>query len=1761
MAGTYHFIQEDGNTIAYDFDRTRQLGSDQDIISLESDITLVRGATATDNRIAVLGKLSSGNDHKIFIFDHSWNRISGEDVTLTVGKIYHSICATDNRWVVPNISDDRLEFWDISTRLEQTSERQSMANVSFTGSFTDGTYIYLVNDSGDTVIRRTYTNTALTTFISALGLGAWRGGTSTSDRFVLVQNTDNYGVFYNHSGTLQSSEQITLPSGDYQSVMAVAESDAVLTISTDETNLHTGKTFDIDITSDIDISSFVVGDVTVTGGTANSLTETDAQNWVLNVTAGSVGTMNVAIAQDVVSPGNVAVDQDFTIVARATVTIAFADSEVDGGDSADATVTFSESPTGLALSDFSVNVGTVDSISGSGTTRTVTVTAPSTGTDTLTLTLAEDSIDQGNLEASDSIDYAPADANLTVSTTDTPLYTGKVVDFDIVSDVDISDFTASDITVTGGTRGTLNITDAQNAVIEITLGAVGTLNISIAADAVSPGNVAVDEDFTIYPFTNLTGTGVRVGTTVYNSGDNRYFRGMASDGTNLYSFTRTQGRVVNTTNGTVTDSGSSFSSNSVGVRSATYHNSQVLVYLHNDDIYVWTPGTGLAATALIDNLTYASGSGLSGTPFFYGIASLDGVLYGADHTNRRLCTIASDGTVTPVGTNTYSNQITGLTAFNGLLLAVDSSSGNDRLGTFNTSTGAFTLVHSTNRLPDSDIDSMAGHDGALYIGAYSDGIYRAYDVKWDRDISAVELDEGDSETWDLSAISQDAASFAFSDGYTAPSWLTISGTDLVATNAESVESDTEFTPSLDAIRDSVSDTFVHSITVASVDTTTPSAPQNLTATADANGTEIDLDWDTPSDNGDSAITDYEYRYAEGSSVPSDTTWTSTGATTTAYTVTGLDKGTQYTFEVRAVNSEGGGTAADVTQTTATTVPGAPTSLLASVTRTTAELSWTAPTDDGGSEITEYQYRYQEGTTAGGSWTDTNSTDTTFEVTGLTANTEYTFQVRAVNSVGQSTGSNAVTETTENLTVPSAPQNLTATADANGTEMDLDWDAPSDNGGASITDYEYRYQEGSTAGGTWTSTGSTTTAYTVTGLDKGTEYTFQVRAVNSQGQSTSNPSVTETTDTTVPDAPTNLTATADANGTEIDLDWDAPTDDGGSDITEYQYRYQEGTTAGGSWTDTNSTSTSFTVTGLDKGTEYTFQVRTVTSVGTSTSNPSVTETTDTTVPDPPTNLQVTRTHNSATITWDNPTDTGGESLTDIELRITTGSSPGGNWQSLGVVETHTESSLTASTQYTVEVRAENSEGYSTSNPTRTFTTSSADDVLSIEAIDDQTIIIGTEDYELVVDIGGNPDADGGVKVTGFTEGFSHSYDADNGELIIKAVEVFRLVTDVQWNITLTKGSETLEGSITYSVVPAAPVIDDTVDVPPVVRGDAYYFFIPVSNSPSALYATALLTGIRDQPHTLEDGTEGLLLYGDVPEGDTWTADAAELKIVADTDAVGSDTHTFTADIEDISYDNLFVTETDADVQAITNNTGISGTGTVNSVRDYILNFPSSPSITVQDTAVHKNTLFILGDDNTCYMVGKTGLGTGTIRDPHIRRTFTIESQASGENEFTPLSIAVQGDNLLIFFYHTGSGVDHKIERIAISDITDGMAITASDLSSFSTVIEDLYLNWHPDESIITADDDDVFFLHRVGSAHRIAKTSQLLDYSTLPYGGSGDPSSIAVDDTYLYYFEGDTELVYRYTKSGIAYDDSNTVILHTGAIVNVDNFSAPVSIAI
>ena len=105
----------------------------------------------------------------------------------------------------------------------------------------------------------------------------------------------------------------------------------------------------------------------------------------------------------------------------------------------------------------------------------------------------------------------------------------------------------------------------------------------------------------------------------------------------------------------------------------------------------------------------------------------------------------------------------------------------------------------------------------------------------------------------------------------------------------------------------------------------------------------------------------------------------------------------------------------------TTVPGAPTNLTATaVSDTQINLSWDAPSEDGGDAITGYDLEYSED--GNEPWTDltTSVTTTSFDDTGLTAGSTRHYRVAAINAVGTGAYSEEVSATASSPVLLSVP---------------------------------------------------------------------------------------------------------------------------------------------------------------------------------------------------------------------------------------------------------------------------------------------------------------------------------------------------------------------------------------------------------------------------------------------------------------------------------------------------------------------------------------------------------------------------------------------------------------------------------------------------------------------------------------------------------------------------------------------------------------------
>jgi len=200
---------------------------------------------------------------------------------------------------------------------------------------------------------------------------------------------------------------------------------------------------------------------------------------------------------------------------------------------------------------------------------------------------------------------------------------------------------------------------------------------------------------------------------------------------------------------------------------------------------------------------------------------------------------------------------------------------------------------------------------------------------------------------------------------------------------------------------------------------------------------------------------------------------------------------------------GGGNSGD------TTAPTAPTGLAATaVNSNSVTLSWNASSDNVG--VTGY--RVYNGSNLVGTVSGSTLSHT---VTGLNANTSYTFTVRAVDGAGNSSSpSNPVTVTTSpavnDTQAPSAPGNLHVMGTATSSSVTLMWSPSTDNVGVT----GYRIYRGSTLSVT---VSGTETSFTVTGLSAATSYTFTVRAIDAAGNESAASNTVQVTTASAPAA--------------------------------------------------------------------------------------------------------------------------------------------------------------------------------------------------------------------------------------------------------------------------------------------------------------------------------------------------------------------------------------------------------------------------------------------------------------------------------------------------------------------------------------------------------------------------------------------------------------------------------------------------------------------
>ena len=215
---------------------------------------------------------------------------------------------------------------------------------------------------------------------------------------------------------------------------------------------------------------------------------------------------------------------------------------------------------------------------------------------------------------------------------------------------------------------------------------------------------------------------------------------------------------------------------------------------------------------------------------------------------------------------------------------------------------------------------------------------------------------------------------------------------------------------------------------------------------------------------------------------------------------------------------------------------------------TVTITWAAPRESGGAPVTDFAVEMSRD--AGVTWSAVRrepSVACSAVIDGLEFGVPHAFRVAAINIAGRGAFS-AATSPIIPIGTPGAPHSIVCTP--GDRRVQLDWQAPSDNGGSSVVGYAVEVS--GDGGSTWVRVKGGPVREPVAhvpNLANGTTYAFRVRAINAAGEGAVSESSSPSTPAGPPSAPGAITVVPQVGG--LDLSWTAPAKDGGLPIIGYQ----------------------------------------------------------------------------------------------------------------------------------------------------------------------------------------------------------------------------------------------------------------------------------------------------------------------------------------------------------------------------------------------------------------------------------------------------------------------------------------------------------------------------------------------------------------------------------------------------------------------------------
>ncbi len=293
------------------------------------------------------------------------------------------------------------------------------------------------------------------------------------------------GVAQNPADTNTASNAIT---------MTYDSGAPTVTLSSTSASTTSTSPIPIAVTFSESITGFTLADVTVTNGTAGTLSGSGA-SFSFNITPTAAGPVTAVVGASAVtdSAGNSnAVSSTLSRIystGSPNVTLTTTASSPTNQSSFAMTATFTESVTGFISSDVSVSNGTVNGFSGSGNAYTFNVTPTADGAVTVTVPagVAQNPADTNTASNTISIAYDTAAPTAAISSSAASTTATSPIPFTVTFNEAVTGFTNADVGLTNGTLSGFTSVSNTTYTFNVSPAAAGAVNISIAASVANDG--------------------------------------------------------------------------------------------------------------------------------------------------------------------------------------------------------------------------------------------------------------------------------------------------------------------------------------------------------------------------------------------------------------------------------------------------------------------------------------------------------------------------------------------------------------------------------------------------------------------------------------------------------------------------------------------------------------------------------------------------------------------------------------------------------------------------------------------------------------------------------------------------------------------------------------------------------------------------------------------------------------------------------------------------------------------------------------------------------------------------------------------------------------------------------------------------------------------------------------------------------------------------------------------------------------------------